>query len=269
VSVRMLRQPAAGKPKTPSAQDPDPEPAPEPPTIAAALQAPRTMDDMPVVPEGRSLIDDMAGGANAIDGPGLIGYWYTYSDGTGKTYPREGTRAFPSIKHNGKLAREFSGKGQTDWGAGFGFGLTRSDAKRARADAVTTPFDASAYSGVRFDATVVRTERVVEVTFSDADTNPLGGVCDPKATADGPNGTAKNSCNSDFATTVTFPADEWKTLTIEFSKLQLPPWVVFPAARQHGFQKDKLYSIHFQVHPAPPKSPIAEYDLFVANIQFL
>jgi hypothetical protein len=261
-SVRALRRPSAVEPAATSA--PESDPAPEAPVAFAAvatLPGARALDNAPVVPE-LALIDDMAKRTNVIDGPGLVGYWYAYSDGTGTTNPRVGGDAFPAILHDGKLAHEFSGNGQTEWGAGFGFDVTKSGAIRPRANAVTTPFDASAYSGIRFDATASGMQRMVEVAFSDADTNPRGGVCDPKATKNEP-------CNVDFAAKVAFPAGEWKTVTVPFSQLELPRWVLFPTAQQHGFQKDKLYSIHFQIHPAAPQRAIPDYDVFVANISFV
>src|SRR5579872_3891629 len=102
-------------------------------------------------PKGLTLIDDMVSSTNATDGPNVLGYWYTYSDGTGEIRPRERSTAFRPVLHEGRSAREFSGNGQKEWGAGFGFDLNARGGGRG-APAVSMPFDAIRYDGIRFDA---------------------------------------------------------------------------------------------------------------------
>lgn len=234
------------------------------PASAAAVPEPEvTQPQQPVAPEPPSLvlIDDMASGTNVTTGRDVLGYWYTYSDGTGEIRPKEKSTAFRPVLYEGRRAREFSGRGQTGWGAGFGFDLNvRGEAGRAPQ---VRGFDGTPYEGIRFDAASRNGDAPLAVTFSDADTNPNGGVCDPRSE----DSTAM--CNGDFSADVVFPAT-WRTIDVRFSELRLPRWSRLAAASQHGFQKDRIYSIHFLIRPQAARGGgSGGFDVFVANVYFV
>jgi hypothetical protein len=249
-----------GRPNRPA------EPSANPRASAAAMPEPavtqQARQDVPPQPPSLVLIDDMAGGTNATDGQDVLGFWYTYSDGTGEIRPKEKSTAFRPVLYQGRRAREFSGHGQTGWGAGFGFDLN------VRGEPGTAPqvlaFDGTVYEGIRFDAVSRNGDVSLAVTFSDADTNPHGGVCDPRSED------SAKMCNGDFSSDVVFPAT-WRTIDVKFSELRLPRWTHLAAASQNGFQKDKLYSIHFFVRPpATGRHGGSEgFDIFVANVNFV
>lgn len=222
------------------------EPTAEPIAVAAPAAPSRSLD----------LIDDMANGDNTLNGPQVMGYWYSYSDGTGTVRPPPRAPEFPPTIHEGRTARELSGGGFTGWGAGFGFDLTRRSAAGVGTGRITSPFDASAYSGIRFDGLSGKGSQTVSVQFSDSDTNVLGGVCDPRSTTE-------TQCNGDYGTSVVLTGG-WVTYTVRFSSLGLPEWARSAEALKNGFLKRGLYSIRFQ-----PQKTGSDFDVYVANIYFI
>jgi hypothetical protein len=100
----------------------------------------------------------------------------------------------------------------------------------------------------------------LQVNFSDADTNPLAGRCDRKAIG-------RSACNVDYNYKVAVTST-WQTVTVNFAQLNLPPWAELEAAKAHGFLKDSLYSVHFQLQPPAPKIKLPPFDIFVANVYF-
>jgi hypothetical protein len=245
----------------------------------AALEAsPRAVPDVEVpepddnVPNGVSppepgvvLVDGMMSGTNAVDGPGLTGYWYTYSDRTAAIHPSEGAELYPPTTYLGRPAREFTGGGESNWGAGFGFDLNDAVPAGAgpNAKVVSSPFDASEYAGVRFEAISKRRPIGMTVTFSDVDTNARGGVCD--ASSPDP----AKECNGDFEYQTTFSTSTWEQRTVLFSQLVLPPWTRLPSSRKNGFRKDKVYSIHFQINTSSAGKPLPSFDVLVADVYFI
>jgi hypothetical protein len=229
--------------------DPEPEvveaPKPERPLFAASVEQEPAL----------VLIDGMRSGTNALDGPGLVGYWYTYSDGTGDIRPSPGSRLFAPTTRDDRTARECRGGGQNDWGAGFGFDL--SDPPGAGG---AMPFDATEYKGIRFDALSKQGPVDVWVALSDGNTNPRGGVCEPESRD------PMTECNGDYGATVRFDTT-WHTYALDFTQLVLPAWTALPQSRVRGFAKDKLYAVHFQ-RPANPSAPLAKFDLLVSRLYF-
>lgn len=230
------------------------------PELAVAVLPSTVSLPMPNNQPSFVLIDSMSRDTNATDGPRVLGYWYSYSDGTGTIHPREKSTDFPPVWHNGRRARRLRGEGLTEWGAGFGFDLWVRSEPGVQPEVLS--FDASEYDGIHFDAMSTSPTPgpvPVSVGFSDVDTNPHGGVCDPRS--DDPT----TRCNGDFAAEVVFPL-EWKTLEVRFASLKLPSWTHLEKAALRGFQRDQLYSIHFSVRG---EKALKEFELFVSNVQFI
>jgi hypothetical protein len=202
------------------------------------------------------LVDDMAKSDNGIDGSGLVGYWYTYSDGTGQIVPAAGSSEFLPIAFQGRRAREFSGRGQEKWGAGFGFDLSRDDTAKKGA----APFDATAFSGIQFDVLSKSAPLRLRVSFPDADTDPRGGACDKTSTK------TSVACFGDYGLELDVPQDSWVERRVSFSQVSIPAWSLLKAAVEHGLRKSALYSIHFAVRPDGTK--LAPFDVLVANVFF-
>jgi hypothetical protein len=205
------------------------------------------------------LIDEMSKNDNGIDGPGLEGYWYTYSDGTGQLLPAPGSPNLAATVFAGRRAREVSGGGQEKWGAGFGFDLTRRGAK-AKATGAPPVFNASAYAGIQFDVLSKATPIRLRVSFSDVDTDPRGGVCDPKSTV------SATTCFGDFGIELDVAPGTWEERRVQFSQTAVPPWSSLQAAIDHGLRKDAIYSVHFSLRPNQGQMP--PFDVLVANVFF-
>lgn len=202
------------------------------------------------------LVDGMTRSDNGIDGPGLEGYWYTYSDGTGEIFPAPGSPHFEVSEFGGRRAREVSGRGQEQWGAGFGFDLRRVGAKARAARA----FDASAYAGIQFEIFSKASPVRLRVSFGDADTDPRGGVCDRNSAL------STTACSGDFGEELDVVPGTWVERRVPFVQTAIPSWSKLQAAMAHGFRKDAIYSVHFALRPDESKVP--PFDVLVANVFF-
>lgn len=248
------------------ASPPARDPAPQPTLASTNLNVAPTPAPPPPEPtataESRFVpIDRMGSGTNAVDGPGLVGYWYAYSDATANAFlrPRPGSQTYAPVVYLEKAAREFKGGGQSDWGAGFGFDLSERFQAKLRTKSITSSLDASRYQGIQFDAISRKDPAAIEIAFSDVNSSPKGGLCTPDT-----------NCNADYSITVTFPNDRWQTFTVYFSQLTRPTWAMpTPGDTPPPFAKDKLYSIHFRIHPKSRGSALDDFDVLVANINFI
>lgn len=158
------------------------------------------------------MIDDMQG--ITADGPGMSGYWYTYSDRTvpnsepvqprrdaGYVFPSEGDIDFearsdgqgPPVDGGAQPYRLVDGGGETLWGVGFGMDFTvappdggpipldECDAGQVWATDsgayIPQSFDASGWTGIQFYARSFGPDAVpVEVHVDDDRTTPWGQV---------------------------------------------------------------------------------------------
>jgi hypothetical protein len=238
----------------------------EAPAQAAVTRAPppagagRGGDDSPG--SALVLVDDMARDGR-IDGKAMDGYWYTYSDGTGMLNPAPGTPGFAAIEIGGHRAREFTGGGQSAWGAGLGLKLWNASANsgwNASADGgAEARFDARAYAGIQFQV-LSRTGGVrLRVSVPDVDTDPRGGVCDK-------NPKSPSACFGDFGAELDIPEGQWVERRVPFSSLSVPAWSNFKMPVEHGFQKNAIYAIQFAV--SPNQGHLPPFDIFVSNVSF-
>jgi hypothetical protein len=155
------------------------------------------------------LIDDMQN--IAADGPGMNGYWYTYSDRTlpnslpvqyvsdaGFVSPSEDSLQFdtssdgdgPIIGDVVQPYRRIEAGGETGWGVGFGmdFVVAEPDGGRIPVDEcdageiwdggnIPQPFDASGWTGIQFYARSFGDNEVsIQIHVDDDRTTPWGQV---------------------------------------------------------------------------------------------
>jgi hypothetical protein len=251
-------------------------------------------------PANSALIDDMSG--KKINGPGLAGYWFTYSDQTnpyseppiflpdaaGTLSPEVGDTFGPNAAGPGAIqnARECKGGGEVVWGAGYGFDFIDvapdggnkvpywacdgggpniwNDAPDA-GTGIPLPFDASAHKGVSFWAISNSGSLMsVQVKLSENRTNAWGTVCNACATsAYLPN----EQCGDDYLYLLSVPTT-WQQFTIHFADPELKPanW-----SKQNlmpgGFDPSTFYSLHFQFHTS--KVALAPFDISIACVQFV
>jgi hypothetical protein len=245
---------------TPTAAFVAPNPGPPaPPEIPSRgpVVAPPSLDEgaagSPVV-----LVDGMTKRDNGIDGPGLEGYWYTYSDGTGEVFPAPGSPHLEATEFGGRRAREVSGRGQDNWGVGFGFELSRAGTTVQKTTAHA--FDARAYAGIQFDIFSKSSPVRLRVSFGDADTDPRGGVCQRNSTL------SNTACSGDFGEELDVAQGTWATRRVPFSQTAIPSWSKLQSAIDHGLRKDAIYSVHFSLRPDQAKIP--PFDVLVANVFF-
>jgi hypothetical protein len=246
------------------------------------------------------LIDDMSG--KRIDGPGLSGYWFTYSDQTnpyseppiflpdaaGTLTPAVGTSFGPNAPGPGAIAnaRECKGGGEAVWGAGYGFDFIDVapdggnnvpfwacdgggpsiwlDNPEA-GTGVPIPFDASAHKGVSFWA-IANSDGLtsVQVKLSEKRTNAWAGVCNACATSTYlPN----EQCGDDYLYLISVPTT-WQQFTIHFDdpELKTANWSK-QALPPGGFDPSTFYSLHFQFHTS--KVALAPFDISIACVQFV
>jgi len=257
-------------------------------------------------PGDPSLIDDM--GMTQTDGTGTLGSWYTYSDRTnflseppqvqdladgatpvGSIMPVEGA-SFPSNATGPGMittAREVSGGGENNWGAGFGFDFyddqpdgaptlynTQCEAGPTvwnyAADAGSTgipkPIDASAHTGVTFWLkSNTSASQKVNIQLSDKDTNPWGGVCDP-CVSGGVH--TPPACSDDYLVSELVPTT-WTQYTIRWADktLKTVNWSQ-QGLKAGAFDASSLYYLHFQFSTNQGVT-LPNFDLSVACIQWV
>ncbi len=245
------------------------------------------------------LIDDM--NTAGTDGPGTGGYWFTYSDRTnpyseppiyltpmppGSIIPVEGASFRPNATGPGSIsnARECTGMGESNWGAGFGFDFvdTKPDGGNNvpfwgcdgggpsvwndnpdGGTGIPLPFDASSHKGVAFWAKSNTGASVsVEIKFSEKRTNPWAGVCNACATS---SVNPMAQCSDDYLKIITVTGD-WALYTIRFSDLATQNFTKIDLAAG-GFDASTFYSLHFQFHTR--LTPLPPFDVAVACVQFV
>jgi hypothetical protein len=270
-------------------------------------------------------LDDMT----AMAGPTVTGgYWYTYSDRTcvsplpalikpdaaGILNPEEGQQYVAMDDGNGPTPpcetapmpyRDFSGSGETVWGAGMGFDFEDSPASPppfgscASAEnctgveapnayipmgdggnAYATPIDTTnsstngPHKGIAFYARAPMTTSVfkLDVHLSDDTTTPGGGKCD-QCLYGGPaldGGTIR--CSDDWIETVSL-TKSWQQFTIKFTDTTLKTggWSSTPAKAilASAMHLDKMYYMHFQVSTNNDGNPLKAFDVQVAYVTWV
>jgi hypothetical protein len=203
----------------------------------------------------------------------------------GSILPLEGTSFYGNAAGPGSIAnaRECTGGGESNWGAGFGFdfintkpdggnnvpfwacdggGRSLWDDNPDGGAGIPLPFDAGAHKGVSFWAKSNTGAPVdVYVKFSEKRTNAWGGVCNACATqAVAP----MAQCADDYLKILPITPG-WVQYTILFSELATQNFTKtnLPAG---GFDASTLYSLHFQFHTR--LTPLANFDLTLACVQF-
>jgi hypothetical protein len=53
---------------------------------------------------------------------------------------------------------------------------------------------------------------------------------------------------------------------VPFAQIAIPAWSKLPAALEHGFRKNAVYSVHFALHPDDRK--LAPFDVAISNVFF-
>ena len=250
------------------------------------------------------LVDDMQ--SIAADGPGMSGYWYTYSDRTipnslpvqydrdaGFVSPSEQSLQFgASNDGNGPLLdgvaqpyRRIDAGGETDWGVGFGmdYAVAAPDGGPIPVDEcdageiwmggnIPQPFDASDWTGIEFYARSFGAGDVaVEIHVDDDRTSPWGQV--PLA-ADGCNacvssGKDVHACSDSFSDVnnpVSFPAAAWTLIHVPFASLHSGNWAGTFSSTV-PIHANKIYNLHFQVPTITP-APVPPFSIGVAYISF-
>jgi hypothetical protein len=253
----------------------------------------------PTCDNGALLVDDMAN--QQTDGPGTMGYWYTYSDRTipiseppqvqllsdggmppGSITPTEGA-SFPSnVPGPGMIAnaRQCSGSGEKTWGAGFGF-----DIIDALPDGGSVPFDQCEGGTTLWDNSPDAGSTGIPQPF---DASAHKGVTFWAKS----NGTASAKINVQFSEKRTSPwggmcdpcvtsgmtacSDDyligelvpttWKQFTIHWTDLATQNWTKQNLPKGM-FDPKTWYFMHFQFS-TNAGTALAAFDLSVACIEF-
>lgn len=189
-------------------------------------------------------IDDAEDNNNQIIAQkGRNGYWYTFGDKAGTTIspPAQSTFIMSAGGANGSQhAVHMMGKIASSGAplyAGMGFSFT--DPK--------SQFDASAFTGVAFDAKVgPGSVASVRLKVPDVNTDPAGKGC--------------TECFNDFGADLTL-SSEWKKIAVSFATMkQMDGW---GAPHPANVDRSKLYGLQWQV-----TEPGASYDVWIDNVQF-
>ncbi len=197
----------------------------------------------PALPD--ELIDDMEDGdGQLLPASNRDGYWYTFGDDTGGYLtPAEGADFVmgytdPARPMSVRAARLLGGNFQ-DWGAALAFDFKAGFA----------PYDASAYTGLRFYARSAQGTLELAVAIPDRHSTPQAGIC-------GQGGQGPTiPCFEHPLTNVTL-TQEWAEYEIPFSSLErglapLPP-----------FDPKAVYSVHF----GTPSG--VTFDVWVDDVAF-
>jgi hypothetical protein len=183
----------------------------------------------------QTLIDDLEDQNGTLKGPAYTGVWFTASDdidGAGTLVPEGGGTFAPEelvpAVGDSSWAAHASGE-WSGWGALLGFAF--------RAGEPAPPFDASAYSGIRFSAkiddpgTLIRIEFIIPATEVASD---------------------------HFGMTLTVTSD-WTEIPVAFSALEKPPWSTSAAV----WDASMIRSVQFKFD-----SGVA-FDLWVDDVYFI
>jgi hypothetical protein len=178
--------------------------------------------------EDPAMIDDLEDGDGEIpQSGGRIGFWYTFNDGTmtGMQVPAE-SGDFTGIAGGAggsAYCANTSGKGFLEWGAGMGFDFNSTGLTKAK-------YDASAYTGIRFEA---KGNVPMRVGVSELAVIPMadGGSCVP-STVEG------MMCDDSHGKNIMLTS-QWKTYDLPFAMLTQEGWgkkVDFDPATLTGVQ---------------------------------
>jgi hypothetical protein len=188
-----------------------------------------------------TVIDDLEDGDEGIAENGArVGAWYSFNDGTatGTQDPSDKVDFKPSMESAcGMYAARTTGKGFTDWGAGIGLDLNAPTP--ASGPEIKLAYDASAYTGVAFEA---KGNSSIRFQIAEIATVPMaeGGSCTP-SDVEG------MMCEDGHGKTVALSKD-WKTYKVPFSELTqegFGPMVAFDKKTITGFQWSVLQNLTF------------------------
>lgn len=219
---------------------------PEPASADARHASVRTgRSECAVRAANEDLIDDMEHTGGAVpELHGRSGFWFTYHDDTPGAVisPPSGLpfRMAESGDPCRKRAVHVTGGPFAQWGAGLGFG-------------VGNPYDVTRYTGLSFWIKGKLTSTsLVRVSLTDKDTDPKGGLCDPKAT-DGP-----NACHDHFGEQFRI-SEDWSQVTVLFGDLRQSVW----GRLASRFDRQTLYDVHFEF-------PVgAQFDVWLDDVALL
>jgi hypothetical protein len=202
-----------------------------------------TADDGAVIGE-YTMIDDLEDGDGAINELlGRIGSWYSFNDGTaGGTQTPDANADFVATANGARssaFAARTSGKGFKEWGAGIGVDLNSPGAETPTGPDIKKAWDASAFSGIAFEA---KGNVAIRVSVAEIATVPKvdGGSCVP-GTVDG------MMCEDGHGTTIQLGSG-WKTFEIKWSELKQEGWgwkAEFDPKTITGFQFACLQNLDF------------------------
>lgn len=186
--------------------------------------------------DGITLIDDLEDGDILLpDRDGRSGWWYTATDRTpGEHFPPVPWAPSEADAFAGSFAAHFSGSGFLDWGATLGFTLNEE-----------CPYDASAYSGITFQARGQGTIRVRFTTVATVPTVLVPGDC-------------VEACWDDFATDIDL-TESWEEYRISWSDLAQAGW-----GEPAEFDPAELLAIVWQGGTA-----MSTFDLWLDEIAFV
>lgn len=219
-------------------------------TSAAAPQPQLATDVCPsAVGSGEDgLIDDLEDGDNVILAyDGRSGYWYTYNDGSGFQTPLVGTPFEPGYEgaSGSKRSAATFGYGFSGWGAGVGFDLTNIS---------RCPYDASAYTGLAFEAKGNVTIRA-RVAIKDTIETSQGGACSAMPADD---------CNNAHGVDVAL-SSSWTRYQIAFVDLKQEDGWGIPTK----FNAKQILKIQFQVKSTnPDQQGIPDFNYAIDNVTF-
>ncbi|MDF3072204.1 MAG: hypothetical protein K0R38_7805 [Polyangiaceae bacterium] len=180
---------------------------------------------------------------------GRSGVWYTFHDTTtGKMTPSPlvVSALTDAPVELGLYAMHITATGYTSYGSGLGVDF-RAGKK---------PYDASAYTGIRFWAKVATGKNTRHrMQISDVNTDPLGEQCTPGATA--PDG---EKCEDHYGVNLVLTT-EWKQYSHTFAQLSQLGWG-YPADPEVKLDATSLYGLQFTAKPD------LEVDLWVDQVEF-
>ena len=187
------------------------------------------------------LIDDFEDGDPALpQTSNRHGFWYANNDGTGDQFPNADpsgasfTLEAPGSTESPSYALHTTGSGFTSWGAFVSANLSVQTT-------LLCPYDASTFSGIRFN---IKGSGAVRVEIGTSATTPraYGGQCEEEL------------C-SDYGLDVT-PGADWAEVRVAFDAIALPSWAsVVP------WKPDEVMRVSFWVEDG-------DFDFWLDDIAF-